>query len=393
MFHNFDEDINRYNTACSKWDNVLTRCGRADVLPMWTADTDFACPEPIVRAVQRRAAHPIYGYPYTLPEFYSVTADWISRRHGWKIEQDWVMFTTGVVPVFQNSIQSFTDPGDEVIIQPPVYHSFAHAIEENGRKVSNNCLIYENGTYRIDFADLERRAASPKAKMMIVCSPHNPVGRVWTEEELYRIGEICHNNNVTLVIDEIHSDLIYCGHRHVPLASLDKRFLENTITCYAPSKTFNTAGLRGSGIIVPNPRLKKALENRFKMNKGIMQNIFAIPAYIAAYTECDEYVGEMVAYLAANIDYVRAFCSENMPKMKLVEPEATFLIWLDCSEMGIAGDEIMDFFLNKAHIGIVNGAQFGPGGEHFARINIGCPRFRVQQAFNQICEAYQKAGY
>lgn len=392
MVYDFNEDICRYNTACSKWDNVLTRCGRADVLPMWTADTDFTCPLPIIDAVKKRAEHPIYGYPYTIPEFYDTTVAWIGRRHGWQIQRDWVVFTTGVVPVFQNSIQAFTQEGDEVIVQPPVYHSFRHAIEENGRVCSNNRLIYRDGQYSMDFEDLEQRAASPKAKMMIMCSPHNPVGRVWTAEELSRVEEICLRHDVILVIDEIHSDLVFKG-KHIPLASIDERYLQNTITCYAPSKTFNTAGLRGSGIIVPNPKLRVELEKRFKMNKGIMQNIFAVPAYIAAYTQCDDYLEQLVPYLQGNIDYVRSVLQEKMPRIRLVEPEATFLIWLDCSELGLKGEQIMDFFLNKARIGIVNGMQFGPGGEDFARINIGCPRFRVQQAFEQIAKAYKEAGY
>ncbi|HWR31626.1 MAG TPA: aminotransferase class I/II-fold pyridoxal phosphate-dependent enzyme, partial [Negativicutes bacterium] len=281
MKYNFDEVINRKNTQSSKWDNVGDRVGNANALPMWVADTDFRCPQPVVDAVKARAEHMIYGYPYTVPEFKESTINWIRKRHGWEIDPDWIVFATGIVPVFNTMIQAFTEVGDEVIIQRPVYHPFGFAIVDNDRVISDNSLIYEDGRYRIDFEDLERRAASPKAKLMILCNPHNPVGRIWKKEDLVQIAEICLRNDIILISDEIHSDLIFSGYKHIPIASLNERYAMNTVTCYAPSKTFNIAGLRSSGIVVPNPKLRKGLEKQFKKNRSIQQNVFALPSYIA----------------------------------------------------------------------------------------------------------------
>lgn len=389
MIYNFDEIIERKGTGSSKWDNMArTGCKVPDALAMWTADTDFRCPAPIVEAVKKRAEHPVYGYPIVEPEFYTVTQEWVKRRYGWQIEKDWTIFSTGVVPVFQNTIQALTQPGDEVIVQPPVYHVFRPAIEDNGRVVVNNDLIYENGRYTIDFDDLEKKAASPKAKIMIICSPHNPVGRVWTKEELCGIADICVKHNVLMIVDEIHADIAYKGYRHYSLVSLDKRYEENSITCYAPSKIFNTPGLRGSGIVIPNPEIRQKLENQFKKNKVIMQNVFAVPAYIAAYTQCDDYLEQVVEYIEGNANYLDAFLRQNMPKIKMIKPESTFLSWLDCSELGLTSAELADLFLNKAGVAISKGSDFGANGAQFIRINIGCPRATLQKALERIKKCY-----
>lgn len=390
MKYDFDEVINRKNTQSSKWDNVGTRVGNPDALPMWVADSDFRCPQPIVDAIKKRAEHEIYGYTYILPEFRDATIHWVLKRHGWHLKPEWIVFCTGVVPVLNTMIQAFTGPGDEVIIQRPVYHPFIHAIIDNNRVVSSNSLLCYKGKYSIDFSDLEKRAQSKKAKLMFLCNPHNPVGRVFTKEELVRIEEICLQNNIILISDEIHSDLIYEGHKHVSVASLNERYLSNTVTCFAPSKTFNVAGLRASGIVVPNPEIRRGLEKQFVRNRSVQQNIFGLPGYIAAYNECEDYLEQLICYLQCNVDFLDSFLKKNMPKIKLVYPEATYLMWMDCSELGLCSDELADFFINKSLVAINRGDMFGPEGASFARLNIACPRLTLKQALNQIQQQYKE---
>lgn len=391
MIYDFDEIIERKNTDSSKWDNVGARVGNPDALPMWVADTDFRCPQPIVDAVIKRAQHPIYGYSFVTDDFRTATVNWLKKRHGWQIENDWVVFSTGVVPVFNTMIQALTDPGDKIIISRPVYHPFGFAIFDNKREMSDNSLLYENGHYSIDFEDLENRAKDPRAKIMIVCNPHNPVGRAWTEEELYKISKICCDNNVTVICDEIHSDLMLYGNRHIPMGTLgDEKMKRNIITCYAPSKTFNCAGLRSSSIVVPDPELRKILEKTFKANRTISQTVFALPALVAGYNECEDYVEQLIPYLEGNVDFLRDYLKEKMPKIKLVEPEATFLMWLDFSELGLSGDALADFVINDCLVAVSRGDSFGAEGNSFARLNIGCPRATLKKALNQIYEQYKK---
>lgn len=392
MKYDFDQVICRKNTGSSKWDNVKARVGNGDALPMWVADTDFTCPQPVIDAVVERARHPVYGYPYVEPEFYTSTVDWVKRRHGWTIRPEWLVFATGVVPVFNTLIQAVTEPGDKIIIQKPVYHPFINVVGDNRREVSSNSLIYRDGKYTMDFEDLERRAADPRAKVMIFSSPHNPVGRVWSEEELAKTAEICFRNQVILISDEIHSDLIFDGHKHIPTASLNEKWAQNIITCYAPSKTFNTAGLRGSGIVVPNEALRRKLQEQFVANRSIQQNIFAMPAYVAAYSgACDDYLEQLLVYLQANIDYLDGYLKEHMPKIKMVRPEATYLTWLDCTELGICGEELAKFFIDECLVAVNKGTMFGQEeGSCFARLNIGCPRVTLEEGLGRIRREYAK---
>lgn len=391
MRYDFDEVIDRRHTQSSKWDNVGARVGNRDALPMWVADTDFRCPRPVVDAVRARVEHMIYGYPFVVPEFRQATIEWIGKRHGWKLEPEWIVFATGIVPVFNTMIQAFTEPGDEVIIQGPVYHPFGFAVVDNDRTISDNSLVYQDGKYSIDFGDLERRAASPKAKLMILCNPHNPVGRAWREDELRRMAAICLKNGVILISDEIHSDLMLFGSRHIPIASLDPHYAMNTVTCYAPSKTFNTAGLRGSGIVAPNAVIRKKLETQFKKNRSIQQNVFAVPAYVAAYTQCEDYVDQLLPYLEKNVRFLDDFLKKNMPKIKLVQPEATYLMWLDCTGLGISGDALADFFINRCLVAVNRGDSFGQEGSNFVRLNVGCPISTLKKALEQILEQYRKS--
>ena len=391
MRYNFDEIIDRHNTGSSKWDNVGPRVGDKDALPMWVADTDFRCPQPVVDAVLERAKHPIYGYPFVTPEFQNATCDYIKRHHGWELKPEWLVFATGIVPVFNTMVQALTEEGDQIIICRPVYHPFGFAIVDNKREISDCSLIYENGKYSIDFEDLKRRAQDPKAKLMIMCSPHNPVGRVWTAEELQKVAEICYENHVVVICDEIHSDLIYKGYKHVPMGMLGSEEVRNNIiTCYAPSKTFNIAGLRGSAIVVPDTKLRELLNGRFKMNRSIQQNVFAIPALKAAYTQCDDYLEQQIEYLQGNVDFLRDYLVSRMPKIKLVEPEATYLMWLDCRELGISGDALANFIIHDCKVAVSRGDGFGEEGSSFVRLNIGCPRSVLKQGLDQIYEQYSK---
>lgn len=393
MKYDFDSIIERKNTRSSKWDNVGPRTGNSDALPMWVADMDFVCPQPVVDAVIARAQHPVYGYTYEMDDVKEVTKSWIAKRHGWEIDPKWVVFSTGVCPVLNTAIQCFSDVGDEIIIQRPVYHPFGFAVTDNDRVISDNSLIYEAGRYTVDFEDLERRAASPKAKVMILCNPHNPVGRCWTPEELTRMAEICLRHDVIMVSDEIHSDLMLFGSKHTPVASLDPRFAMNVITCYAPSKTFNIAGIRGSGIVIPNPEIREKIQKRFKQNRTIQENIFAAPAYIAAYTQSEDYLEQLLAYLEGNVRYLDEFLKEKMPKIKLVRPEALYLMWLDCRELGLAQEELDRFFIFDSRVAINKGTMFGEEGGGFERINVGCPQAILKTGLEQLYAEYQKRGF
>ena len=388
LIYDFDRIIDRRGTQSSKWDNAGARTGNPQALPMWVADTDFEVPLPVREAVMQRAIHPVYGYAFVEPRFQTVTAQWLKRQHGWSICPEWSVFASGVNPAVCALIQAFTEPGDNVIVQTPLYHSFLAAVTNNGRHPSENRLIYKEGRYTMDFDDLDARAKS--AKLMILCSPHNPVGRIWTREELQAVGEICLRHGVILISDEIHSDLVLFGSRHLPTLSLDKRFEEFTVSCYAPSKTFNLAGLKASAIVVPNPGIRKKLESQFQKNRSSQQNIFALPALIAAYTQCDDYLLQLKTYLEGNVRLIDRFLKENMPMIKLVWPQATYLAWLDCSDTGLEGDALGDFFINKCGVAINRGDTFGSGGERFARLNFGCPKRTLEAGLLRIYNGYRR---
>ena len=302
MKYNFDEIINRKNTISSKWDNVGPRTGNADALPMWVADMNFRCPEPVIEAVKKRAEFGIYGYPYLVPEFKEVTKSWVQRRYGWTIDESSVIFAASIIPALFNCVQALTKPGEKVVIQRPVYYPFSYAIEDNGRVISNNSLILKNGRYEMDFEDLEKRLADPDTHLMILCNPHNPTCRVYTAEELKTVGELCVKYNVTLFSDEIHADFVYEGHKHISVASLSPEIADHTITAIAPSKTFNLAGMRSACLIISNPELRKTMEKKFSDNRSALIPTFGLDAYIAAYRYGDEYVDQLIPYLQKNID-------------------------------------------------------------------------------------------
>lgn len=390
MRHNFDEVVNRKNTLSSKWDNVGPRVGNAQALPMWVADTDFKCPQPIIDAIMHRASLGHYGYPYLPQEFKDVTKAWTKKRYNWEIDSEDVIFSASLIPAIFGAVQAFTKPGEKVLIQRPVYYPFSNAIKENGRIINNNPLQLKNGKYEIDFEHLEACAADPDTHLMILCNPHNPVSRVYTKEELRRIGYICLKHRVTIFSDEIHADFIYPGHQHIPIASISEEIAGITITAMAPSKTFNIAGVRSACLIIKNKELKSKMEDVFNRNRSAMLSTFGIDAYIAAFTHGEPYAQQLVEYLVDSVSYLDEFLQKHMPRIKLIRPQGTYLMWLDCRDLGLSLDELDDFFTNQSLVALDKGHWFGPEGNGFMRMNIACPRSTLKTALQQILEQYQK---
>jgi cysteine-S-conjugate beta-lyase len=372
MTYNFDQTITRSGTSSVKYDLRKAIFGREDVIPMWVADMDFAVPPFVTEAVRKRAEHPVYGYSIIPGSYYDAVISWQKNRHGWDISKEWVMFSPGVVTGLNMLVQAFTVPGDKVIVQPPVYFPFFSCVENNGRKLVLNQLVEKDGEYTIDFDDLEQKMKEG-ARMMIFCSPHNPVSRCWRREELERIAKMCLEHDVLLVSDEIHGDLVFSPYRHVPLSSISEEIAQNTVTCIAPSKTFNLAGLFTSSLIIPNESLRKKFAvTQEKLH--LSPNIFGITAAEAAYREGGPWLDELLVYLKSNSDLVKDFLTLNMPAIKLSPVEATYLLWLDFRKLGIPDAELKKLLIEKAGLGFVEGSTFGRGGEGFQRMNIACPK-------------------
>ncbi|MEH7387173.1 MalY/PatB family protein [Bacillus sp. JJ1521] len=386
MKYNFDESIDRLRTNSVKWDEVENLFGDKEILPMWVADMDFKVPQPVIDALQKRVEHGIFGYTIRPDSYYEATVGWMKRRHNWTIEKDWICFTPGVVPALGIIVQNFTNPGDKIVIQQPVYYPFMSVIEKNAREIVNNPLRFENGRYYMDFDELEKKI-DPSVKMIIISNPHNPVGRVWTKDELTKLGEICLKHNILVVSDEIHSDLIYKGNDHIPFASISEEFAQNSITCTAPSKTFNLAGLQISNIIIPNQELResfnKALEDRFIG----MTNTFGVTALIAAYEEGDEWLDQLIDYLQGNLDFLKKYIKVNIPEVKVIEPEATYLVWLDCRELGLDAKELEHVIQKQGKVAFDEGYIFGKVGEGYTRINIACPRSLLEEGLKRFSQA------
>lgn len=358
-----------------------------DVIPMWIADMDFRCPPEVIEAVQERAAHGIFGYTSDalVRKFIEAAAAWMERRYSWAPDPGWGFFTPGVVSAINAAIQEFTNPGDGVIIQSPVYYPFADGVRNNDRVLRHNCLKETGpGYYEMDFDGLEALASEPQTKLMILSNPHNPVGRVWTADELRRACEICIRHDVIILSDEIHGDLIMKGYRHIPAASLSPEIAAHVIAAYAPSKTFNLAGLGASVIIVPNPELRQRLQKRVRANRLPHSNVFGPLAGEVAFRTGDSYVDTLVEYVGANMDYVANFCRAHLPKLTFRKPEGTYMIWLDLRRLGLSPEETFVFLIEKARLAGDFGTWFGPGGEGFVRLNLACPRKLVEQAMVQL---------
>ena len=383
---NFDEPAGREGTDCIKYDRREETFGVKDVIPMWVADMDFNTPDFIVESLQKRLEHPIYGYSFRSTEYFQSMIRWIKSRHNWSVEKEWISFCPGIVPALNFCTLAFTQTGDNIIVQPPVYFPFFSAAESHGRNLIYNRLTESEGTWSMDFDSLARGIDS-KTKMIIISNPHNPVGRVWTPEELTRLADICLKQNIVIISDEIHCDLILPGFTHTPMASLSEEIAENTVTLIAPSKTFNIAGLSTSSVIIQNPVLRKSF-NRIVENLHIGNgNIFGNMASIAAYSHGHEWLDSLLDYIDNNVEFVKNYCSKMIPEIIPVQPEATYMIWLDCRKLGMSGKDLQNFFVTKAGIGMNEGSTFGPGGEGFMRMNIGATHQTVMRAMEQIEKA------
>jgi cystathionine beta-lyase len=382
----FDEPVAREGTDCIKYDRRQETFGSKDVIPMWVADMDFKCPDFVVESLRNRTEHEIFGYSYRPPEYYLSIINWIKSRHNWKVEKEWISFCPGVVPALNFCTLGFTEPGDSIIVQPPVYFPFFSAAESHGRKLIYNKLIETDGKWSIDFDSLVS-AITTKTKMIIISNPHNPVGRVWSLAELNNLADICIEKNILIISDEIHCDLILPGFIHTPMASLSEKIASKTVTLIAPSKTFNLAGLSTSSVIIPDPELRKSF-NRVIDNLHIGGgNIFGTVASIAAYTHGEKWLGKLMLYIDDNIEYVIDYCRNMIPEIIPVKPEATYMIWLDCRKFQMPGKELQNFFIQKAGVGMNEGSTFGPGGEGFMRMNIGTTHNTIKKAMEQIEKA------
>jgi cysteine-S-conjugate beta-lyase len=383
MTWNFDEPCLREGTNCIKYDLREEVFGNKNVIPMWVADMDFKTPGFIVNSLRSRLDHEILGYSFRPPEYYSSIIEWFRIRHRWQLEKEWITFCPGIVPALNFCTLAYTNPGDRIIVQPPVYFPFFSAVESHGRELVYNKLIETDGNYSMDFESLIG-LIDRKTKMIIISNPHNPVGRAWTKEELERLALICVENNIVIISDEIHCDLVLPGFTHTPLASISEKIAERTITCIAPSKTFNLAGLSTSSLIIPDPTLRKAfcrVLDSFHVGNG---NIFGTIASVSAYTYGGEWLDGLLGYIEQNIGVVEEFCSRMIPELITIRPEATYMIWLDCRKFGMTGKELQNFFVNSAGVGMNEGSTFGPGGEGFMRMNVATDQKTVLRAMEQI---------
>ncbi|MFI8577703.1 MalY/PatB family protein [Rossellomorea aquimaris] len=382
----FEEIINRKGSSSVKWDLTKTVFGRDDVLPMWVADMDFLPPQNVLDALQDRLKHGIFGYTFVGDETAASIKEWLQKRHGWEIEKTWLQYSPGVVPAISTVIQALTVPGDKVLVQSPVYTPFFSLVEDNDREIVNAQLDYDDGSYSIDFSAFEESLKSG-VKLFLLCNPHNPSGRVWRKDELMKIAELCHRYNVVIVSDEIHSDLVYETHTHIPLASLNDSFRDITITCIAPSKTFNLAGLQASAMITPNPDLREKIAAIHKKQGFFTLNTFGIVGMEAAYRFGGAWLEEILAYLQENVRVTKEFIGQHLPDVQLVDPEGTYLLWIDCTKMELSDEELKERLLDKGKLALEPGTKYGPGGEGFVRMNIACPRETLMDGLERLRKA------
>ena len=396
MTFNFDAEIDRTGTHSIKWeflfeghklvfgDHAQAKHGRDRLLPLWVADMDFRCPPAVIEALTERVAHGIFGYAMPSDSYYEAVINWMARRYGVVVERDWLVLTPGIVPALNMLVETLIAPGDKVLVQRPVYYPFFAAIENNGGEIVSNTLVLENGRYTIDFDDLAAKAADPAVKMAILCSPHNPVGRVWTREELTRFGEICLANDVLVISDEIHCDLIYDGVAFTSFAAINETFAQKSIICTAPSKTFNMAGLKTSNIIIQDKEIRAKL-NKTLLRHGLLGgNALGLVATEAAYNHGEAWLAEVMAYIEANYHFMVAYLAEHLPQLEVIRPEGTYLVWVDCRKLGLDAAARRQLLLGEAKVFLDNGEMFGPEGEGFERFNLACPRSILAEALERI---------
>ncbi|NPA73155.1 MAG: pyridoxal phosphate-dependent aminotransferase [Epsilonproteobacteria bacterium] len=382
---NFDKKIDRRGSDSEKHNNLKEKFGSDDIIPMWVADMDFRSCKSVVKALKNRAQEGLYGYVYNDKSIYESIYKWQEKRYGWNVKKGSVFLANGVVSSIAFAIQAFTKEKDEIIIQTPVYHPFARVIKENGRKVSANSLKLTDERYEIDFKDLEKRAQ--KAKMLILCNPHNPTGRVFSQDELERIGQICIDNDILIISDEIHSDFVFDGKKHIPIASLSKQISKRTITLNAASKSFNVAGLMTSYVICENKKLEAIYKSYLKRFELCDNNIFGTVALRSAYESCEDWLDELVKYLQDNRDFACEFIKDHIPILDVKKPEATYLLWIDFRKLGLSPTKLEKFLVQKAKLGLNNGIIFGKEGKGFARMNLGTQRETVKEALANLKKA------
>lgn len=386
MKYNFDEIIDRHNTGAIKIEKCKALFGTDDLIPLWVADMDFRTPDFITNSIAKRLEHPILGYTTPCEDYYKSVIHWIEKQHQWKVDRQWFGFLPGIVPGLAFGVNAFTQPNDEIIVQPPVYPPFLNVPTKNDRKVVFNPLKEINGRFEMDFDDLERKITG-RTRLFILCNPHNPGGRIWERETLIRLAEICYKHGILVISDEIHSDMALPGNRHIPFATVSELAEQNSITYMAPSKTFNMAGLISSSYIIPNRDIRKRFSEFLENSELANGNIFAYFAAKAAYENGSEWLKQMIQYIQGNLEYVVDFLQKNIPQIVPMIPQASFLVWLDCNGMNMNSNELQDFMVHKAGLGLNKGTTFGPGGERRLRLNIGCPRSILEQAMKQLKKA------
>lgn len=390
MKYDFDQIYSRENTSCSKWDRVEAIFGSKDVIPMWVADMDFPTAKPIVEALQERATHEFFGYTEPSDSLIEAVVERMERKFDWRIDPEWIVFTPGVIPALNVAIRSLTRPGDEIILQEPAYYPFFNSVRQNGCQIRTNELKLSKGRYEIDFQDLEgkfkpkigMRDIPSRVKTIVLCNPHNPIGRVWNREELTQLGEIVIGNGAIVISDEVHCEILFKGNSHTPFGAISKEFEQNCIVCMAPSKTFNLAGLEASSIIIPNKKLR---DNFNEARMGVSRpNLFGFAAMEAAFRFGDDWLEQMLSYLDGNLEFTAEYLACKIPKIKLIKPQGTYLLWLDCRELGMDDQALREFFRKQAKVGLDDGFLFGAGGSGFQRMNIACPKGLLEQALQRI---------
>ena len=385
MIYNFDKCVDRRNTDSLKYDFAQKRGKPENILPLWVADMDFQAPHEVLGVLADKAAHGIFGYSDAAgSDYFDALSSWYNERFGWTIQPEWLVKTPGVVFAICNAIRALTKAGDAVLIQQPVYYPFSTSILDNDRKLVISELIYKDGSYSIDFEDFKNKIVQNDVKLFILCSPHNPVGRVWTKDELTAMGDICIKHGVLVISDEIHADFVYPGHKHLVFAGLKSEFSDITITCTAPSKTFNLAGLQISNIFVSNADIRRQLRQEINRAGYSQPNLMGLVACRAAYQHGAQWLDELKAYLVENLALARRFLEEELPRIRLVEPEGTYLIWLDCRALGLSDKELDDLMVYKAGLWLDAGTMFGAGGNGFQRINIACSRKVLIEALGRL---------
>ena len=376
--YDFDKIVSRETTNCAKWDTV-----EKGLLPMWVADMDFQSPPQVIAALKERAEHGIFGYSGGYGGWFEALMQWMEKRYSWAPQREWISTSPGVVAALFMLVRALTEPGDRIIIQPPVYRPFYYIASSNGCELLENPLYYDGRKYRMDLEQLRQKVDS-RVKLLILCSPHNPVGRVWSREELLSLGQFCLEHEITIISDEIHSDLVLPGYKHTVLASVSQELEQNMIVCNAPSKTFNIAGIPASNVIIANEKLRSAYRQVLRSSGLALPNVFAVTAVEAAYTYGEAWLNELLLYLEENYRLASSFIAEHIPEIKVIEPEGTYLLWLDCRGLGLNDKELDSFIKEKAKLLLEPGTIFGTGGSGFQRMNIACPRSRLLEALQRL---------